>query len=334
MSTTATPLGAQFLRFGQLVVSKGSQGLDLSALRFRFEVKASDNETPNTLIVRVYNLAQNTVNTILPSLTLTNGIATLVQKFNTVTLTAGYVNGNKGNIFQGDIKQFYFGRERNVDSFLEIRAGDGDQAYNQSVINQTFPAGTSDAHTLSALAASMGLTSAKTNDGYVSTGGILPRGKTLFGMARIHMRELAHSNDCRWSIQNGVVTLVPNTGYLPGTVVQINSATGMIGTPEQTDNGIVVRCLLNPNIKIGQMVQINNTDINQVKFSTSNPGQFGLAYQSQYYPATTSDDGYYRVMVAEHSGDTRGQGNDWYTELTCLDISKSSKPATSVLPAG
>ena len=230
MSTTATAWGGQFIRYGQLVVSNGSNGIDLSSLRFRFDVRASDVETPNTLVVRVYNLAQQTVNSI-------------VQEFDTVTLTAGYQNGNKGNIFQGDIKQFYFGKERNVDSFLEIRAGDGDHAYNFSVINQAFPAGTTDQQQLSTLASAMGLSVAQTANGFLTTGGILPRGKTMFGMARLHMAALAKKNNCRWSIQNGVVTLVPNTGYLPGQAVEINSATGMIGAPEQTDNGIVVAYL-------------------------------------------------------------------------------------------
>jgi hypothetical protein len=317
MSTASTPFSGQFLRFGQLVVSKGGQGLDLSNLRFRFEVKASDVETPNTLVVRVYNLADQTVNTI-------------IQEYDTVTLTAGFVNGNKGNIFQGDIKQFYFGKERNVDSFLEIRAGDGDQAYNFSVINQTFPAGTTDQQQLSAIASSMGLPVANSANGFISTGGILPRGKTLFGMARIHMGDLTKKNDCRWSIQNGVVTVVPNTGYLPGTAVEINFATGMIGTPEQTDNGIIVRCLLNPLIRIGQSVKINNRDINQANIKS----QFFPSFTSQYYPATVANDGLYRVLVAEHSGDTRGHGDDWYTELTCLNIDPSSPTTNAVLANG
>jgi hypothetical protein len=319
MSATTTVWSGQFQRYGRLIVSNGAQGLDLSNLRFRFEVRASDVETPNTLVVRVYNLADETQNKI-------------IKEYNKVTLTAGYVNGNKANIFQGDIKQFYFGRERNVDKFLEIRAGDGDQAYNFAIINQTFPAGTSDQQTLAALAGAMSLPVAKSADGFLTTGGILPRGKTLFGLARIHMRDLAKKNNCRWSIQNGVVTLVPNTGYISGQAVQINSSTGMIGTPEQTDNGIIVRCFLNPSIQIGQAVQINNRDINQANIKS----QFWPTYTSQYYPATVSNDGFYRVLVTEHFGDTRGQGNDWYTELTCLDIdiSNANQGKPSVLPQG
>ena len=315
MSTTPGPTTGQFLRFAQLVVSKGGQGLDLSNLRFRFEVRASDVETPNTMSARVYNLAGETVNKI-------------IQEFDTVTLTAGYQNGNQGTIFQGDIKQFRFGRERNVDNYLDILAGDGDQAYNFAVMNQAFPAGVTDSQQLSAIAAKMGLPSAPTNDGFLTTGGVLPRGKTMFGMARLYMRNLAKKNNCRWSVQNGVVTLVPVTGYLPGQVVEINTASGMIGTPEQTDNGIVIRCYLNPLIKIGQAVKINNRDINQAVIKS----QFFPSYTSQYYPATVTNDGLYRVLVAEHVGDIRG--NDWYTELTCLDIDSSSSSTNSVLPNG
>lgn len=313
--TSGTPTG-QFLRFAQLVVSKGAQGIDLSQLRFRFEVRASDVETPNTLSVRVYNLKGETQNAI-------------ISEFDTVTLTAGYQTGNKGPIFQGDIKQFRFGRESNVDSYLDILAGDGDAAYNQSVINQSFPAGTTQDQQLSVLAGSFGLPVANGANGLLTTGGIFPRGKTMFGMARLHMATLASSNNVRWSIQNGVITLVPVTGYLPGQAVQINSATGMIGTPEQTDNGIVIRCYLNPLIKIGQLVQINNADINQATLKSN----FGYpSYTSSYYPATVANDGFYRVLVAEHVGDIRG--NDWYTELTCLDVDVSSPASTAVLANG
>jgi hypothetical protein len=309
------PATGQFIRFVQLLVSKGSQAIDLSNLRFRFDVRAADTETPNTMTVRVYNLKQETVNSI-------------IKEFDSVNLVAGYQNGNKGTIFQGDIKQFRFGRERNVDNYLDIMAGEGEQAYNQSVISQSFPSGTPSNQQLSALAGSLGLSSAPTNDGFLTTGGVLPRGKVMFGMARLHMRTLADNNGTRWSIQNGSVILVPVTGYLPGEAVKLNSANGMIGTPEQTDNGIVVRCYLNPLIKIGQQVEINNKDINQAVIKS----QFFPSYTSQYYPATVSNDGFYRVLVAEHSGDTRA--NEFFTELTCLDIDKSTAANKSVLANG
>lgn len=309
------PANGQFGRKVSLIVSAGTNGLDLSQLRFRFEVHAADTETPNTATIRVYNVSDNSANSI-------------IKEFTSVTLQAGYQNGNLGIIFQGDIKQFRRGRERNVDSYLDILAADGDEAYNFGVVSKSFAAGSSPDDQLSALSTAMGTQLDPNAASYASTGGILPRGQVMFGMARLYMRSIAKNNNARWSIQNGKVTLVPITGYLPGDVIVLNSATGMLGTPEQTDNGIKIRCYLNPLIKIGQRVQINNSDINQ----TTIKSQFFPSYTSQYYPASISSDGIYRVLVVECAGDTRA--NDFYSELTCLSIDPSSSPATSVLSHG
>lgn len=315
MSTSYGPANGQFLTKATLVVSSGGKGLDISQQQFRFEVRAADNETPNTAVIRVYNLAESTAKTI-------------IAEFDSVTLQAGFQYGNFGIIFQGNIKQFRRGRERNVDNYLDILAADGDEAYNFGVVNQALAAGSSYSDQLSALSAAMGTNIDPSANNFASTGGILPRGKVLFGMARLYMRNIQRNTSSRWSIQNGTVTLVPLTGYLPGDAVVLNSASGMIGVPEQTDNGIRIDCLLNPLIKIGQRVQINNADINQATIKS----QFFPSYTSQYYPASLSYDGIYRVLVAEHIGDTRG--NDWQTQLTCLNIDPSSAASSSVLSHG
>jgi hypothetical protein len=316
---TLGPANGQFLRAASLVLSAGGSGsaLEISQpLRFRFEVRAADVETPNTATITVYNLKQETANSI-------------IKEYDSVTLNAGYVYGNQGIIFQGKIKQFRTGRERNVDSYLQIMAADGDESYNFGVVNQSFKAGSDYGDQLDALSKAMGTTIDPNAQSFVSTGGVLPRGKVLFGMARTYMHGIAKNTSSRWSIQNGKLTLIPNTGYLPGQAVVINSASGMIGTPEQTDAGITLRCYLNPLIQIGRAVQINNRDINQT--IVKEQGGVG-GYTAQYYPATVTNDGIYRVIVAEHVGDTRG--NDWYSELTCLAIDRTSPANTSVKAHG
>jgi len=311
------PANGQFGRQASLVVSNGRSSIDVSQQRFRFEVRAADNETPNTAVIRVFNLSQTTAKSI-------------IAEYDTVTLNAGYQFGNFGAIFQGDIKQFRRGRERNVDNYLDILAADGDEAYNFGVVNKSFAAGASDDQLLSTLLDSMGLKKdASVDQIMASTGGVIhPRGKVLFGMARLYMGDVAKNAQSRWSIQNGKVTLVPFTGYLPGEAVVINTASGMIGTPEQTDSGISVRCYLNPLIKIGRRIHIDNKDINQAVVRQ----QSFPKYKSQFYPANLANDGIYRVLAAEHVGDTRA--NDWYTELICLNVDPSSATSSSVLPAG
>jgi hypothetical protein len=315
----------QFGRKAALIVSgSNGDGLDLSELRFTFTIRQSDEESPNTAVIRVYNLADETVRKIS-------------GEFTHVTIQAGY-ESSYGVIFNGTIKQFYKGRENARDSFLEIRAGTGDIEYNFGLTQQTLASNSTAAREVAdAIAANMGLKigyfPSDAELGYLA--GIKPRGKVLFGHGRIAMRNLAASLGSTWHIDNdGKVNVIPLRGYMPGEVVELNSFTGMVGVPEQTDQGVRVRCLLNPKLKIGRLVKINNGEINQLlqadlradgSFVDRNLPQGQLPFDRRaglQMPADVAADGYYRLYVVEFSGDTRGQ--DWYSEIICLAVDKSS----------
>ncbi len=316
--------GRNWLRYAQLSVLKATNDVAINisninqettvdqvptpGLRFRFEVRADDLDSPNSLSVRIYNLSDNTAKTI-------------INEFDRVVLAAGYQEGAKGNIFEGTIQQLKRGRERSTDNYLDIFAADGDLPRNNAVLNTSRPAGATDNQLLSEFAKAMNIPIAQSANGFVETGGVYPRGKVLWGMGKDYMKVLAKKNKCRWSIQSGTLTLIPNDGYLTGNeIVELNSWSGMLGVPESTENGIEVSCYLNPQIQVGQLVRINNKEINQA--SRSGPIMFPQRL-SQYYPASTSADGVYRVLVVEHTGDVRG--NEWRTDLTCLTVDVSSK---------
>lgn len=312
---------AQFGRAYQLIVSSSSvintplaesaapltTQLDLSNLRFTFSVKSMDVETPNTLTVRVYNPSASTVAAIKQG------------EFTKVTLSAGYeANVNYGVIFYGDIKRVNIGREDNVNSYVEILAGDGDLAYNFGIVNTTVGANSSPQQRFAVLSDrynNYGIsTDPNAQNAFTTVGGILPRGAVLFGLIRDEMAALAQAAQARWSIQKGVLTVIPNSGYLPGEAVVLNSQSGLIGVPEVTDNGVNVRMLLNAKLRIGGLVSINQNLINQqIVQQQGYPSYTGL-----YFPAQTASDGTYRVLVINHAGDTRGQG--WYTDIVCLAV--------------
>lgn len=96
----------------------------------------------------------------------------------------------------------------------------------------------------------------------------------------------------------------------------ITSATGMIGLPEQTQNGIHVRVLINPNIKIGQAIKLDNKSIQGYRFGLGIGQQASNLMTEQ--SIKTNSDGLYYVMIADHIGDTRGEA--WYSDLLCLSI--------------
>lgn len=300
----------QFGRKASLIVSTGTQGLDLSAFRFTFRTTNSDAQTPNTLYVRVYNLAPHTVSKI-------------GTEFGIVTLQAGYETGNFGIIFQGSIKQTATGRERNVDSYIDIWAADGDQWTNFSVISQSIVAGQTPQQVITAITGASSANGtppikfADDANGLIAgsaagTAQALSRGKVLFGMSRDYARDWANKYGFRWSVQNGQFVLVPITGYRPGEAVVLSSTTGLVGVPVATQDGVSARALLNPLIRIGCLVQIAKSDINQITTQ-----QQGLTYNPAIATVVTAA-GYYRVMVCEFSGDTRGQ--EWYVDLICLAV--------------
>lgn len=301
-------VGQQFPREASLqlisAAAPNPTALDMSDLRFTFRIVANDTETPNTAYIRVYNLSEQTRQRA-------------IKEFDTVVLQAGYET-NSATIFKGTVKQFKRGKESNVDSFLDIYAADSDSNYNFSFINQTLPAGSSPAQELNLLGQSLGVPIDP--DAFLGlTGGILPKGKVLFGLTKYLLREFADSQLSRWSIQQGVLTLIPLAGVLVGQAIVVNSLTGMVGVPESTDQGIQVRMLLNPQVQVGGKLQINNADITQ----TIVRQQFFPSYTSA--PTMVADvtaDGLYRVLVVEHTGDTRGQ--EWYTDVTCLSLDGSS----------
>jgi hypothetical protein len=295
---------AQFGRKVSLIIGQDAgDALDLSQLRIVFFVKRGDTETPNSAHIRVYNVSDNTAQRAES------------KEFTRVVLQAGY-EGSYGIIFDGSIVQVRRGRENPTDTFLDITAADGDMAYNFAVVNTTLAAGATQSDIIKVCADAMAPYGVSV--GYVADlpSNPLPRGKVLFGMARKHLAVVARSTQSLWSIQDGKLQIVPETSYAPGTIPVINARTGMVGMPEQVQNGIKVRMLLNPSIKIGRLIKLDNSSIQRYEFSLSLSQQRvnrNVALQNKI-----NGDGYYYVMTSEIWGDTRG--NDWYTEVICLAV--------------
>lgn len=300
----------QYLRKASLIVGRDNgPAVDLSELRIAFAVHRGDIQTPNSADIRVYNPAPNTITAIR-------------EEFTRVVLQAGY-DGNFGVIFDGQIKQVRRGRESQTDTYVDITAADGDTAYNYSVSALTLAAGSTPANELEALIRDMARFGVQR--GYIPDdlpGVKRPRAKVIYGMTRDRLRQLCKNTSSSWSIQDGKIDLIPLTAYKPGDVPVLNSATGVIGLPEQTQNGIRLRVLLNPNLKIGQAVKLDNDAIQRYRYNLGINQQ--PANENTASTSSLNEDGLYYVMVAEHQGDTRGPA--WFTELTCLAIDATVTP--------
>jgi hypothetical protein len=144
----------------------------------------------------------------------------------------------------------------------------------------------------------------------------------IYANARDHLKKLADTYGFTWSVQDGNLVFISQGAYLPNQAVVITSKTGMIGTPQQTTEGIDVKALLNPNIKVHGRIQLDNASIARMKIDFWTPGSPANT------PSPISHDGFYYALLVEHSGDTRGQ--EWYSNLRLLTVDISSNPLDSV----
>lgn len=288
----------QWIRYFGLSIETSDGAIDVSNLRGRFTVRYATVQSPNTAEITVTNLSEATA-----------------QKINKegqkVTLTAGYEDGY-AIIFSGNIVQKRVGRENPVDTYLSIVASDGDRAYNYATVSKTLAAGSTFRDQVDVVLEAMkphGVTA-----GYIADLGSkkMPGPRTLFGMARDVMRDVATSTGATWTIENGKLDVVKANETKPGDVIVLNSTTGMIGRPVQTFDGIIARMLLNTRVKPNGKIKIDQGSIDQASFTTV----YGAKKSNDLLAGMVATDGIYKIVVVEHHGDSRG--NPWYTEVVCI----------------
>jgi hypothetical protein len=328
-------LTQQYLRQLSLIVADpAGKGIEIGALRVVFQIIRGDLQTPNSCDCKIYNLSDDTAKRIYS------------PEFTQLQLLVGYQDQQLQLIFRGSIKQVRKGREDQKNTYVAITAADGDESYNFSVVALTLAAGSTQAQGIASLIQAMATRALANNPTGGNSGsqpitqGYTPelsanrsvRGRTFYGLCRDELRQLAQSNDCTWSIQDGAVTLIPQAGYIPAPPILITPATGLIGVPEQTQNGLEITVLLNPSIKIGQRVQLQ-ADINQLRLGLDSKSIL-TNYQLALSQTKLDAQGMYYVLRAEHFGDTRG--NPWYTKLTCLavnaDFPSINAPSAAIFP--
>jgi hypothetical protein len=305
----------QYIRkLSAVVATSSGQGIDFAQFKCVFTVRRGDFQTPNSCDLRVYNLSTHTQNLIAGN------------EFTTLSISAGYP-GNLGLIFQGSIKQFRKGRVDGKDRFVDITAADGDEAYNFATIFYTAPAGTTPTGIQAALLRAFQSKpfNQKIVQGYqpnFPNNGCV-RGQVFCGSVRKEARTFAKTQQCKWSIQDGKYVNIPLTSFVPSAQIPVVSpTTGLLDVPEQTPQGLRLKVLLNPNMRIGQLIQLQNTQVNQLRFGLSATDLRGNQIANTNLNSANPSSLYY-VMAANHRGDTRGHGDDWVTEMTCLAVDAS-----------
>ena len=283
--------------------------IDQDTLNCHFEIHQNTTQSPNTCTFRLYNPSKS------KALAVPDGVNTK----GTLTISAGYQDDGTVLIFKGDIKQRRIGKENAVTTYVEIIAADGDQAYNTAKVNSGLPKNKTPMDVVQL--AQKAMSSLGVTMGYVTPGLLsqptYKRGQVFFSLARDLMRNVGKTTSSTWSIQNGELQVVGYKDVAPGVVV-VNAQTGMLGMPQITPNGIIVRTELNGNVKVNTSIKLNESDIQAGTASQSGYGSYDISTFNLDTVAKSAD-GTYKVFAVDRVGTLRG--DEWYNEIRCVGSS-------------
>ncbi len=299
MSTSQQPL---FGRAWSLSITTASKVITVScsawepeSLRIRFEVSLAAHVDRWYARIEIYNATSELMQEVL-----TQG--------QSVVLSAGYQNPGAQTIFEGQIYQPMWERENGVDFKLTLMCYTG---LKESINNLASLSGTP-GQTQAALIAQM-CANAHTP---ITVGGIdttaiadtrLPRARAFFGDPRVFINDVAKRNgiqtwtgfDGLWIKSYQVDDSTPTITYGPEN--------GLLGTPQQTQDGVEFDVLLDPRLVI-------TASPNQVKLNQSAIRQRPRVLGE--YPSILDQDNTYIVMGVDFVGDSRG--NDWYAHVVAV----------------
>lgn len=252
-----------------------------SILKVKFKVTRTLKKEPNKAEISIYNLKKD------------NRIA-LQERLQPTILEAGYID-NISQIFSGDL-EFGENKQDGRDWITTLQAGDGSKQYKAARINTSLKGPAAIGDVLQTAADALGI-----NPGNLSeaiSGGSLrgalrefTNGIVLSGKAETNLDKVAKSMGLKWSIQDGQLLFLGPEQFVGDEALVLSPGTGLVGSPEPGDNGIVkARSLLQPNLLPGNRVKIEAAQV----------------------------DGFFRVEKTVYTGDTFGP--DWYADLECMPL--------------
>jgi len=120
------------------------------------------------------------------------------------------------------------------------------------------------------------------------------------GTPKDGVSELNQMGDVQACVDNGVLTTVDADKALPGEPYVLNLGTGMVGIPQVTDQGVIVKMMLNNQIQLGGSVTIQ---------SIVNPAANGTYKIIQInYEIASRDSPFWYTLVCSNLGIFNGSG--------------------------
>lgn len=238
---------AKFGRNYELTVELQNGGSLTVGLPFtvEFDIIRKTLGSANICQIRLYNL----------SLFNRNQIRFNSYEFATprmVELKAGY-GTNLATIFKGNITQAWSVRE-GVNFITQIECFDGGFAYVNGRTDTQFPSGTRKKDAITAMAGSLPFITLGTIGDYQGT---MTRANAFSGNTIDILKELTNGG---FFIDQGKANALQDSEFIStNSVITVNSASGLLGTPVLEQNLIRFDMLFEPGLNVGTQVNLDST---------------------------------------------------------------------------
>jgi hypothetical protein len=311
MATSGTPINPLFGIAWELVINTApdaqgnatqitalSKDYSSEGLEIQFEVSQTVSSGENGFWfadVSIFGLNDNTTQKI-------------IQQGQTVKLNAGWQNNQPyGTIFEGTLYQPLWERVDGINYKLTLHCIVGllEQVNNFCAFSI---AGGATQRDIVARMASTAMNPLDTSNVNIPDANLTPssRGEVVFGQPSLYLEQIGKETQTSFWFSNMAINIQSlRTAQTGIPTISYNANTGLIGTPQLTQDGLLARVLLDPRLQLAGQIHLNpSVTINQVPHY---PGDF---------PTVFDKDGNYGIIGLTHRGDSRG--NIWQTEIIGL----------------
>ena len=228
----------------------GTDTVDLTGHRIITRIQNSGAPAGSTASISVFGLAESIMNQLS-----TLGMAFNLVPKNVVTLKAGDDQNGLSVVFVGTIVQAYaeYSGQPMVPFVIEANSGVADATAN--AVPTSYSGSTSIADLFGGFARTMGLT--------LENSGVNGKIENPYyaGSIKTQMQAAAQDANINAEVVEGRILAIWPKGAArqqQGDMPIISAATGMIGYPSYTQQGIMLRSLFNPKVTFGGTIKVES----------------------------------------------------------------------------
>ncbi len=270
----------------------GANTLQVSGLRTRAQINKAGALSGCTLNLEIYGLTLSQMNDLS-----TLGMQIQLQPRNLVMLEASSDDGESwSTVFSGAIINSYTDGQSMPDVPFRVDANTIGAVNIIGAPVTSVKGAANVADVLASLATSSGLNFE--NNGV----SVVVRNPYLYGSYNDQIKDLCQSAGIGWVIDDGTLAIFPKNGSRGGEVPVVSAATGMVGFPGYTANGLLLKTLYNPAIVFQGSIQVESRVI-----SSLTPGQMA----ARGLPAN----GVWAIAELDHTLESWVPGGQWFSSV-------------------